>query len=83
MTKGGAKAVTTRNTVLARAETAATDKSPPGHTIVSKRTDRPDTIPTRFHLTPSNTETRNYFQKANIILSSYLWMFRVTRNGHK
>lgn len=51
MTKGGDNAVTTRNTVRARVDTAATERSPPGHIIVSKRTDRPDTKPTRFHLT--------------------------------
>ena len=51
MTKGGARAVTTLNTVLALEETAATDRAPPGQMIVSNRTDLPDTIPTLFHLT--------------------------------
>lgn len=49
MTKGGARAVTTLNTVLARVETAATDRSPPGQIIVSTLTFRPETRPTRFH----------------------------------
>lgn len=50
ITKGGDKAVTTLKTVLARVETAATERSPPGHMIVSNRTDLPETIPTLFHL---------------------------------
>lgn len=51
MTKGGESAVTTRKAVRALEEIAATERSPPGQTIVSKRTDLPDTKPTFFQRT--------------------------------
>lgn len=66
MTKGGARAVTTLNTVLAREDTAATDKSPPGQMIVSSLTERPDTIPTLFHLTAVEGDVGSGNRKDNV-----------------
>jgi hypothetical protein len=79
ITKGGASAVTTLNTVLALDDTAATARSPPGQMMVSSRTDRPDTNPTLFHLTldvPGSTETAIRVQIAQ--LSPELLLIRGT-----
>lgn len=57
ITKGGARAVTTLKTVRALVDTAATERSPPGQIMVSRRTDLPDTIPTRFHFVLENAGT--------------------------
>lgn len=50
MTKGGARAVTTRNTERGLADNPETTISPPGQTMVSRWTLVPEISPTRRHL---------------------------------